>query len=230
MGSTGPQILLRSKHALYPLRCRPNTTDVHVFRQIFGDREYRCLDDVTGVRLVIDCGANVGYSAAYFLSRHPNAKVAAVEPDPANFEILRANLAGYGDRAKVIQAGVWSTNTALRFSAHSLADGFEWSRQVQPVAEGEAACVVATDIGTLLKESGFDRISILKIDIEGSEAAVFSSNYESWLSKVDNLVVELHGERCKSIFADAIAGQGFIVSACDELTVCRRRRSGEAVA
>jgi hypothetical protein len=73
----------------------------------------------------------------------------------------------------------------------------------------------------LLEQSSFDRISILKVDIEGAEEIVFASNYEKWLHKVDNLVIELHGEQCEAVFQNAVAGRGFEVSRCDELTVCK---------
>jgi hypothetical protein len=81
----------------------------------------------------------------------------------------------------------------------------------------------AIDIGGLLRDSGYARISVLKIDIEGGEAAVFSANYQVWLHKVDNLMIELHGPECEAIFLRAIGGLDFELSRCDELTVCKRR-------
>jgi hypothetical protein len=42
------------------------SSDLHVFRQIFVEREYGCLDDLADVRLIIDCGANAGYSSGSF--------------------------------------------------------------------------------------------------------------------------------------------------------------------
>ena len=75
-----PFVWLLSKHARYPLRCRPGTSDVAVFGQIFRDLEYQCLDNARDVSLILDCGANVGYSAAYFLTCFPRAQVIAVEP------------------------------------------------------------------------------------------------------------------------------------------------------
>jgi len=101
--------------------------------------------------------------------------------------------------------------------------GWEWARTVREAKEGEAQTIMATDVGTLLKESEFDRISILMIDIEGAEAIVFSSNYQEWLPKVDNLAIELHDEECSSTFFKAIAGQNFEVSKSKELVLCKRR-------
>ena len=80
------------------------------------------------------------------------------------------------------------------------------------------------DVASLLRDSGRERISILKIDIEGSEREVFApaTDARTWLQRVDNLVIELHGPRCREVFMTAIDGFGFELSTCDELTVCRR--------
>ena len=69
---------LWARDADHPLRCRAGSSDLSVFRQIFLEREFGCLDDIEDARLVVDCGANVGYSAAYFLSRFPTTDIIAV--------------------------------------------------------------------------------------------------------------------------------------------------------
>lgn len=213
---------LASKDAQYPVLCRPDTSDLDVFDQIFVGREYRCLDDAANVGLIIDCGANVGYSSAYLLSRFRNARVIAIEPDAANHALLQENLAPYGNRAETICSAVWSHPAGLMLSEETFGNGREWSRTVREARAGEAPAMTAIDVGSLLEQSGHERISILKVDIEGSEKVVFASNYEKWLDKVDNLVIELHSEECRAVFMAAIAGRGFSLSECDELTVCRR--------
>jgi FkbM family methyltransferase len=210
-----------SKHARYPLWVRSHTSDLAVFRQIFVHREYRCLDAVPGARVVIDCGANVGYSAAYFLSRYPAARLIAVEPDEGNFHQLERNLAPYGSRTLCLHTGVWGRCTGLVMSDEPFGDNREWARTVREAHPGERATMAAVDIGTLLARTGEERISILKIDIEGAEEAVFRALCP-WLDRVDNLVIELHGPACEKAFFEAIRAHGFVVSACDELTVCTR--------
>lgn len=73
-----------------------------------------------------------------------------------------------------------------------------------------------------MNESGFARIAILKVDIEGAEAAVFASNYAGWIGKVDNIVIELHGPDCRRVFESAISLERFRVSQFGEFTVCNR--------
>jgi FkbM family methyltransferase len=214
-------VSLYSRQAKFPLKCRPNTSDIEVFHQIFAIREYRCLDEVRNANLILDCGANVGYSSAYFLSRYPNAYVIAIEPDPDNFAILKHNLAPYKGRCRAVLSAVWSRPTRLVVS-RQFGSKKESSRSVREGRVSEEPALMGTDIETLLLDSGYARISILKVDIEGAEAAVFSSNYQHWIKKVDNLVIELHDEQCSSIFLEAISAENFVVSHCDELTVCKR--------
>jgi FkbM family methyltransferase len=215
---------LTCKNAQFPLICRPNTSDKDVLEQIFIEREYSCLDDLSNVDLVIDCGANVGYSAAYFLTRFLNCKIICVEPDLSNFKLLEKNLAPYKERVKLIRSGIWSHTTDLKISEEPYRDGREWAVQVRECKSGEIPEMQAIDVGTLLRESGQNKISILKMDVEGAEAVVFKKNYESWLSCVDNMVIELHDDSCfgkaSDIVLNAISSvKSFNTSRSGELTV-----------
>jgi FkbM family methyltransferase len=216
---------LRSRNAAAPLWVRPDTSDVLVFEQIFVEREYRCLDGIETAQLVIDCGANVGYSSAYFLSRFPESHVIALEPEQGNFECLRRNLAPYAGRVELIQAAVWSHPARLVLESPEFYGGKEWVYRVREACAGEQAEIEATDLGAVWRKAGRPAISVLKMDIEGSEAAVFAAPDQSWLEAVQNLVIELHSEECAEVFTRAIEGQGFEVARCGELTVCRRAPS-----
>ena len=217
----GTTYTLRSRASKYPLHCRLNSSDPYVFYQVFMEHEYAVLKDLKNVRLIIDCGANVGYSAAYFLTLYPEARLIAVEPDSNNFAILERNLKPYGDRVHLYMAGVWSHTTGLTVCRGTYRDGAEWSTQVRASLPGETPDVEAIDIGTLLKESGLDQIDMLKIDIEGSETVVFGENYEAWLRKTRNMAVEIHDDECERVFQAAIAGYPYVVSRNENVVVCK---------
>jgi FkbM family methyltransferase len=220
--------VLHPPGAAHPVRCRPGTSDLDAYGQIFGEREYGCLDHLRGVDLIIDCGANVGFSSAYFLNRFPGAFVVAVEPDPDNFRALQENLAAYSGRVRLVQAAVWSHPAGLVLRDEKYRDGRGWTRQVRECRPGEAAAVRATDVATLLKESGRARVALLKIDVEGAEAVIFSGGCGDWLPRVDALAVELHDDTAfgdaSGAFAAAVGDREFRVRRSGELTVCERRR------
>lgn len=218
------ELRLYSKHALHPLYARAGTSDIDVYEQVFLWREYQCLDAVREAPLVVDCGANVGFSAAYFLSRFSAARVIAIEPDPGNFAQLERNLAPYGERVVAMRTGIWSHPARLVMSSDPWGDDREWARTVREARPEETGGMEAIDIATVLARSGHGRISILKIDIEGAEKVVFGAPCP-WLKDVDNIVIELHGRECAAVFSKAIAGAGFTVSLSKvggDLTVCTR--------
>ncbi|MBX3084122.1 MAG: FkbM family methyltransferase [Anaerolineae bacterium] len=205
----------------HALECRPYTSDVDVFRELLINQQYALVNDLSEADLIIDCGANVGFSTAYFLSRYPSAQVIAIEPDPGNFKQLQANVAAYGSRCRAIQAGVWSDSVGLVMSDEPYGDGREWARQVRVARPDETPTIKAVDIETLMRESGRPEISILKVDIERAEAAVFGANYQGWIDNVRNIIIELHDDECRRVFMQAIAGQPFVISEHAELTLCR---------
>ena len=208
----------RSKHLKHPVSFRTGTSDLHVFHQIFVEREYACLDDLKDVGLILDLGANVGFSSAYFLSKFPDSFVVAVEPDPANFVALEHNLKPYEGRYKLVRAAVWPENTKLYFDITTLGQQAEWGRKVgtAPLSNIE---VEGIDINSLLNMTPYPRISLLKMDIEGAEREVFSRNIQPWLSLTDAFAIEVHGAECEQMLQTAISGCNFSQSRSGELTI-----------
>ena len=224
-------VRLTARRSVHPLDARPQSTDFMVFGQTFIAEPYACLDGLSNVDFIVDCGANVGFASAYLLSQFPRASLVAIEPDPGNFEILQRNLAPYGSRARAELAGVWSHNARLRIEEKPYRGGGAWALQVRECTPGEGSDIEALDIPTILARSGRDRISILKMDIEGSECVVFGApNVDSWLPRVDCLAVELHDDThfgpCTDVFHRAIANRGFSITQSHELTIGRVAGSG----
>jgi hypothetical protein len=100
VGMAGPQTReLRLKNSAFPILMRTQTSDRDVLGQVFIQQEYGRIE-LSKPRMILDLGANVGYSSAYFLSKYPETRVLAVEPDPSNYEVCRRNLAPFGREPK----------------------------------------------------------------------------------------------------------------------------------
>lgn len=130
---------------------------------------------------VVDIGANIGVFALTCVRM--GAHVIAVEPEPQNVELLRRNIAE--NRAQrqvtVMQAAVGATS-GTTFLAGSTGTGHVASDGVK-VAQVTLAEILAP----------IERVAVLKIDTEGSEAEILLNCPHELLARCDRIVAELHG-------------------------------------
>jgi FkbM family methyltransferase len=199
----------------YPLYYREGTSDPFVIEQVFGRREYECVANERAVRTIVDCGANVGYTARYLLNRYPAARLVAVEPDPGNLAMCRKNLAPYGDRVMVLAAAVCGESGPMTMDRA----GSEWAFVARPAKPGERAEFDGLTVADVMAKAGFETVDILKMDVEGAEERIFAADSGGWLPRVKNLVIELHGEACERAVAGALAGYEYESSVSGELSV-----------
>lgn len=215
-----PVLRLKLPGYCAPVYLRWGTSDYASLTQIFFERVYAPVDEV-GSLLVIDCGANVGYASLYFLTRHPNTRVIAIEPDPENAAMCRRNLAAYGNRATVLTSAVWSRPADLVLLRGAYRDGGAWATQVrEPHSAEEHTNLQAIDLPTLIELGGGGPVDLLKVDIEQSELAVFRGESMAWLSKVRNIAIELHDQECKAAFFGALKDFDFTTVESGDLTIC----------
>lgn len=203
-----------------PVWARFGTSDLGVFRHVLIDEGYRFRPSVQP-GLIIDAGANVGYASVYFANRFPGAAIIAIEPDTDNFHLLQRNTAAY-PRIRCIQAGLWSKDCFLRISNPG---GGTCAFRVEETMNPENA-IPAVTLLTLLESSGFDRIGILKLDIEGAEKELFlAHNSVNWIARTDVMAIELHDRLmpgCEAAMLQAVQGLPFKVSQRGENTFLSR--------
>jgi FkbM family methyltransferase len=217
----GRTVVLHPRALEHPIRARFGSSDLDVFEQIFVEREFSEFADVEAPELIVDCGAYVGYSGIFLLNLFPKAHLIAIEPDEGNFSLLRRNLEPYRNRTTLINAAVWWCDTTLVISKGTYRDGREWAVQVRDPSPGEMGSVETVEIGSVLAKSKFSRIDILKMDIEGAEAAVFAHDCSAWLGRVRNVAIELHDQHCKDVFFQSLSGYRYDLSSSGELTICK---------
>ncbi|HNW96729.1 MAG TPA: FkbM family methyltransferase [Candidatus Paceibacterota bacterium] len=169
-----------------PLIIRKNTTDINVFKGIFVFNELELPIDINP-KLIIDAGAYTGLSSLYYSLKYPNAKILAIEPEDSNFKILERHTKNNSNIFRV-NAGLWYRDAFLKITDRNTG---KWGFVTEETSESNYD-IKAVTIDTLLKQSGFDKIDILKLDIEGSERDLFSNDCSSWIDKVNVIAIELH--------------------------------------
>lgn len=191
-----------------PVMMRTGTSDRRVFQHIFLKGGYDT--PYPGrPRLIIDAGANNGYSAVRFASLYPEADIVAVEPDRANIAALERNIATY-PRVRVVRAAVWPRDVPLTIENPT---DRSWSFRVRPARDGEPS-FPAVSIVSLLRDSGHTAIDILKLDVEGAERELFEDpDCDLWLARTNMLFVETHDRHrpgCEAALAAAAARHSFL--------------------
>lgn len=185
-------------------------------------QEYAAVADLDSPTFIIDGGANIGIASLYFLNRYPSASIVAVEPSPANFEILRKNLSPYGKRVTLIQGAIWKGSGRL-----VLESGVEeWRTSVRAADDGQSGSVEAFTLPELMAY-GNGTVDLLKLDIEGSESEVFGPEAQEWLPAVRNIAIELHSKHCADRFFGALTGYSYELRKHhkDNVIICRNLRA-----
>jgi FkbM family methyltransferase len=145
---------------------------IHSYDDILTVNEIFCRLDYPAAiedRIVVDFGSNIGLSAAFFLSRNPDAFVYLYEPLPANIGRLRENLKRFESRYALHEVAVGREDGVVEF-------GWEATGRYGGVGvkTGSYVSVACRDSNKILAEAidRHGRIDVLKIDIEGLEREV----------------------------------------------------------
>ena len=189
-----------------PVALRGSSSDIGSFNQIFLHRDIDGPTPSSPPRFIIDAGANVGMSTLFYATEFPTAQIVAIEPEPENFAMLKRNCAGLPN-IKCIQAALWGTEGQTLNLKNPGAGS--WGYRTEAGADGDLVPTVSID--GIMRESGFDRADIVKIDVEGAECDVFA-NAPNWLDRVSILAVELHDRfkpGCARTFYTALGSRNF---------------------
>jgi len=219
---------LRATGCPYPLLARAASSDYEVFCQVWVEQQYKPVIDLVKGGLVLDLGANVGYSSAYFLAVGKAATVVAVEPDFGNYNLLEENLRHFGGAAHLVRGAVWSHPTRLSITDQPYRDGREWARQVTEIRNEGSASFDAFTITQILDSVPGLRVSLLKMDIEGAETQIFKCSDCSWLNIVDAVAIEFHPDssfgNAEPYFHKLFLDHDFTKFKSGELLICQRRK------
>ena len=199
------------RNLMHPLFLRPCTDDAGTVVTNVIRAEYGQLSPLTAPVWMVDAGAYIGDTSAYFLSRFPGLTVIALEPDPTSHGMAQLNLKPYGDRVILLQQGLSATGGISCLSGEGTGAALS----------DEGIGIDCTTIPMLLDRFHLPRIDILKMDIEGAEEAIFSTNPEAWLSRIGTLVIEIQGEKVRELISRVLSANGFTMQRYRSVWYCR---------
>lgn len=160
--------------------------------------------------VVIDCGGNIGLFSLY-ASKYAK-QVYCMEPTPEHQENIEKMLVFNGlDNVKLIKKAVFTENTTLPFyrNPNKTMNSLHQAVATQGL---EPLMVEAITLEQLFKDENIEHVDLLKLDIEGTETEVLSSNsFRAVADKIDVVVTERHAwsGRNPNQLNEALKSNGF---------------------
>jgi FkbM family methyltransferase len=197
----------------HPFYIRPGTKDVSVAVNNFVREEYGAFNDLVNPRVLVDAGAFIGDTSAYFLSRFPGLRSIALEPMPDNAKQARVNLEPYRDRVDLREVALTADGARVHMS------GVQTGARIGEASDIEVPSQTILHILESLPEG---RIDILKMDIEGAEGPIFAQSAELWLDRVGLIILETHGPEITDIVLGTFRANGWNANRVRNLYFCRK--------
>lgn len=181
---------------------RSNGWDAYTFFEVFIKGVYDGALPVGPGTTVVDMGSNIGTTCAYWRLRAPGASIVAVEPEVSNGGMLRLNL---GEGVAVEDAAVSASTGWAQLSPGDRSTGHQLSSD----GDGDGLLTRTLTPDDILASHRPERVGLLKVDIEGAEAEVFTRPWDL-LEITDKIVMEIHGDDIRPRIVEALARYGFV--------------------
>ena len=202
------KILKRIKYSIFnrfylqwnnkKLLIRENTTDSEVFDYVFIEKYHRPSFEIAKKPIILDLGANVGFSAIDLKKRYPQSKIFCYEMDEGNYKSLILNT----NKCKNIYSynkAVWIKNEIVNYDNSSPNDSYHIDN-----SNKLSKSVIGITIESIFNENQLQFVDFIKMDIEGAEIDIFKSDL-NWLKKIKSIKVEVHNkEHFDFIFSQLI--------------------------
>lgn len=208
--SPGVQRAIKFPNINHPFLIRSRSDDIGTAINNFVRLEYSQFPASFEPRTIVDAGAYIGDTSAYFLSRYPQAQLIALEPATESFQIAARNLRPYGARVVLKKAALGATRGMVFISGTETSAGISTSGESVPLLT----------VPDLIAEFPDRRIDLLKLDIEGAEREVLCSGAGAWLASVRRIVVETHSDDTERAVLLSLREQGWRCARYRNLWYC----------
>ena len=172
------------------MKSGPDTFSWFGYKEIFLEKQY---GDVTGFKTAVDVGGNIGLFSLFCWNSGVE-KIITIEPDPKNLTHLyeNRNIAPEEFDWNIIPCGVSYTDGKATIERHNNGNSSSLFPDEYGMNKAQDTFEISTfNINSIL--DGIDGpIDILKLDCEGGEFPVFRTITKKNISKIKNIVCEIH--------------------------------------
>jgi len=166
--------------------------DKSIFKEIFELQEYKEVEVIikSAKDPIIDAGAQAGFFVLYCWALNPEVKIFAIEPDEENLEFLNQHIEINNlKNVEVIPAALAGKSGLRNFFISNDTHNHSLFKVLVPKINKNIK-IKTYNLDDWLSEQGIEKVSLLKLDIEGAEYEVLE-NFKSW-EKIKNIALEYH--------------------------------------
>jgi FkbM family methyltransferase len=146
-----------------------------------------------GSQIIVDVGANNGFTALRFSGMEGVKHVIAFEPDPANFGRAASNLALNGDVESItllnLGLGAEDAELGLRVGIEGNSGTMKISSELSSGSSGSKIRVTRLD--DTLADQGIHHVDFIKVDVEGYEMEVLKGARKTLETSKPRLFIEI---------------------------------------
>lgn len=167
------------------------------------------IEKYPNIEYVVDIGGNIGAFSVLIQRVLPNAKVIVCEPEPMMMSFIKENTQNkliYVGKAVVGDPTVSEVKFNIcKWQGNHHVDGTFNIDAYYPVGSRILSTIVvpAITLAEVIKQNGFPRIDLLKIDTEGSEPAILES-IKPWIKNIKYILGEWHSQKDLAIIKEVL--------------------------
>jgi FkbM family methyltransferase len=175
------------------------------YNEFFVEKIYnKCLEGKT-YDTVIDVGANIGLWSEYIKNIANVNTTYVVEPNK-NALIVLQNSFGDDDNVIIVDNAMSHIDGKLEFFINNenstISSMMEEHRNCGAGSLNTVCLVDSVRFDTFMKQHSIDKVSLLKVDIEGAEYDLFYSLEKDDFDKIDSMLIEYHLGQNKTVESD----------------------------
>jgi len=161
------------------------------YNEMFVDKKYDCYE-LDKMDTVFDVGANSGLFSLLAMKKGAK-KVYAFEPNQKSLANLKSLTEGLN--VEVIEKAVYTKDEDLVFYIdpnNTTIGSISEDHIITNGSKVEKITVPAVSLKTFFEQNNIDRLSLLKMDIEGAEYDIIENLEPEVFEKIDNFLIEYH--------------------------------------
>lgn len=222
-GKLIPPPYLYSKGSIREVNCKGinfkldlcDTVDHFIFYNYYDHSLELFFQEAKNANVILDIGANIGWTALRFASKNPKAKIIAFEPHPLTFQRAQDNF-GRNSFSNILCLNIGLGEHASTLKIYELMDNNSgMNRIVLEELDRPYKEVKIERLDDVLNNRNIHQVDLIKMDVEGFEgfvlkgaSTILTNSNAKILTETDDAYLKNNGSNARALI-DILKGYGY---------------------